>query len=239
MFDNEQNKYVDLESKVYIKYLGVLIDKNLSWKYHIDAIATKISKNVGLIAKLRHYVPRKILLNFYKSLIQPYLPYGPPAWDQAGKTHLNKILILQKRALRLLFFADVRDRVIPLFLEANVLPITFLYHECVSSLMYDINSNNAPINMLHLFKEISSINSYNTRLSTSGNFYVQNSRLEMQKRSFSRLGVRLWNEIPCHMRVLPKKAFKRVLRTSLLNILQNKNDYIQIPVIIKKVGEVD
>ena len=59
--------------------------------------------------------------------------------------HLNKILILQKRALRLLFFADVRDHAIPLFLEANVLPITFLYHECVSSLMYDINSNNAPI----------------------------------------------------------------------------------------------
>ena len=66
MFDNEENKYVDLESKVYMKYLGVLIDKNLSWKYHIDAIATKISKNFGLIAKLRHYVPRRILLNFYK-----------------------------------------------------------------------------------------------------------------------------------------------------------------------------
>ena len=75
MFDNEQNKYIDLESKVYIKYLGVLIDKNLSWKHHIDAIATKISKNVVLIAKLRHYVPRKILLNFYKSLIQPYLTF--------------------------------------------------------------------------------------------------------------------------------------------------------------------
>ena len=119
--------------------------------------------------------------------------------------YLNKILILQKRALRLLFFADVRDHAIPPFLEANVLPITFLYHECVASLMYDINSNNAPINMLHLFKETSSIHSYNTRSSTSGNLNVQNSRLEMQRRSFSRLGVRLWNEIPCHMRVLPKK----------------------------------
>ena len=32
MFDNEKNKYVSLESKVYIKYLGVLIDQNLSWK---------------------------------------------------------------------------------------------------------------------------------------------------------------------------------------------------------------
>ena len=121
----------------------VLIDKNLSWKDQ-DAIATKISKNVGLIAKLRHYIPRKILLNFYKSLIHPYLTYGLPAWGQAGKTYLNKILILQKRALRLLFFGDIRDHAIPLFLKANVLPITFLYHECVSSLMYDINDNNAP-----------------------------------------------------------------------------------------------
>ena len=41
------------------------------------------------------------------------------------------------------------------------------------------------------------------------------------------------------MRDLPKKTFKRVLRTSVLNILQKEDDYIQIVVIIKKVGEVD
>ena len=67
MFDNEKIKYVRLESKVYIKYLSVLIDQNPSWK-HIDSIVTKISKNVGLIAKLHHSVPRPILLNMYKSL---------------------------------------------------------------------------------------------------------------------------------------------------------------------------
>ena len=76
--------YVHLESKIYIdyiKYLGVLIDQNLSWKYHIDSIiATKISKNVELIAKLRHSVPRPILLNIYKSLIHLYLTYGLAAW---------------------------------------------------------------------------------------------------------------------------------------------------------------
>ena len=95
MFDNEKNKYVRLESKVYLKCLGVLIDQNLSWKYHIDSIiATKISKNVELIAKLRHSVPRPILLNIYKSLIHPYLTYGLAAWGQACWTHLNKILIL-------------------------------------------------------------------------------------------------------------------------------------------------
>ena len=40
------------------------------------------------------------------------------------------------------------------------------------------------------------------------------------------------------MRDLPKKTFKRG-RTSVLNILQKEDDYIQIVVIIKKVGEVD
>ena len=48
-----ENKYVRLESKIYIdyvKYLGVVIDQNLSWKYRIDSTVTKISKNVGLIA---------------------------------------------------------------------------------------------------------------------------------------------------------------------------------------------
>ena len=106
MFDNEKNIYVSLQSKVYIKYLGFLIGQSLSWKYHIDSIVTKISKNDGLIAKLRHSVPRPILLNIYNSLIHPY-PYGLVARGQACETYLIKIVILQKRALCLLYFADL------------------------------------------------------------------------------------------------------------------------------------
>jgi hypothetical protein len=122
IFDNERNKHVNLECKDYIKYLGILIDKNLSWKHHIDVIATKISKSVGLIAKLRHFVPRSILINIYQSLIYPYLTYGIAAWGQACKTHLDKILILQKRVIRMMFFADRCDHAVPLFLDAHILP---------------------------------------------------------------------------------------------------------------------
>jgi hypothetical protein len=107
--------------------LGILIDKNLSWKHHIDVIATKISKSVGLIAKLRHFLPRSILINIYQSLIYPYLTYGITAWGQACKTHLDKILILQKRVIRMMFFADRCDHAVPLFLDAHILPVTFLY----------------------------------------------------------------------------------------------------------------
>ena len=88
IFDNERNKYVNLECKDYIKYLGILIDKNLSWKHHIDVIATKISKSVGLIAKLRPFVPRSILINIsVPNLSIPNLWYC--SWGQASKTHLD------------------------------------------------------------------------------------------------------------------------------------------------------
>ena len=56
--------------------IGVLIDENLSWKNHLDCVITKISKTIGMIAKLRHFVPSSVLTNIYKSLVLPYLTYG-------------------------------------------------------------------------------------------------------------------------------------------------------------------
>ena len=69
----------------------------------------------------------------------------------------------------MIFSADIRAHAIPLFLEAKILPITFLYHECVSSLMHDISSNNAPLNILRLFEKTLKIHPYNTQSSTLEN----------------------------------------------------------------------
>ena len=99
--------------KNYVKYLGILIDKNLSWKIHIDNLATKLSKTVGLIAKLRHFVPHHTLLNIYRALILPYLSFGLIVWGQASKTHLTKILLLQKKVIRFIFFANRKVHAIP------------------------------------------------------------------------------------------------------------------------------
>ena len=86
--------------KDYIRYLGILIDSNLSWKFHIDYVCQKVSKTIGII-KLRHFVPRHVLLTLYRSLILPYISYGICAWGHTAETHLHRLLVLQKRALRL------------------------------------------------------------------------------------------------------------------------------------------
>ena len=61
------------------------------WKYHIDYVASKIGKTIGIFARLRHYVLLNTLLNLYRSLISPYLYYGLVAWGQAANFSLTQI----------------------------------------------------------------------------------------------------------------------------------------------------
>ena len=90
-------------------------------------------------------------------------------------------------------------------------------------------------NIQDLFQDISDINSYNTRSSASNNFYTQSSRLPIQVNSFSRIGTRIWNEMPVSLRKLSKNAFKRKIKQTLFEILASEDCYIDLPEIVQKV----
>ena len=62
--------------------------------------------------------------------------------------------------------------------------------------MHDIDKRNAPINILNLFSRTSNSHHYSTRSSTSQNFYIKKSKLDVQKNAFSRDGAKIWNEMP-------------------------------------------
>ena len=74
-----------------------------------------------------------------------------------------------------------------------------------------------------------------TRSSVSNNFYTQSSRLSIQVNSFSRIGTKIWNEMPISLRKLPKTVFKRKINQRLFEILASEDCYIDLPVIIQKV----
>ena len=143
ILDPVTNTYANLEMKDYVKYLGLMIDSNLSWKYHIESICYKISQSIGIIAKIRHYVPRRVLLSVYNSLIVPYLTYGICAL-----TFQRKIAILQKRALRLIYFSKSKEHTVPFYLNSNCLPLPSLFFRDCSYLSYDINRQTAPVSIL-------------------------------------------------------------------------------------------
>ena len=134
IFDKKDGKYFLLERKEYLKYLGVLVllDEHLTWKRHIDYVAFKISKTVRIVARLRHFVPFQVLTSIYQSPILPYLSYGITIWENASQIFKKKLLVLQKRVLQIMHFANNRDHAVPFFKNTANLPVNMLYFESVS-----------------------------------------------------------------------------------------------------------
>ena len=81
------------------KFLGVLINENLTWSDHISAVLNKTSKNVGIIRKLSKTLPSDILLTLYNTLIAPYLDYCNIAWSSRDTIEFKKLFRVQKKSI--------------------------------------------------------------------------------------------------------------------------------------------
>ena len=123
-------------------------------------------------------MPTSTLLEIYRPLIEPYISYGLTAWGQAANSSLNKMLILQKRVLRVMYFYDSRAHAIPLFVRTGVLPLNIQYFKYSAILLHDISNNRAPSKISELYVRSNMIHSHYTRFSAVGNFYVQRFRLK-------------------------------------------------------------
>ena len=87
-----------------------MIDESLTRKYHIAFVCSRISRNIGIISKLRYYLSIQQLKQIYYNLIYPYISYSILAWGSVYKTHIKKIQIKQNHTVRLIFFARTFGR---------------------------------------------------------------------------------------------------------------------------------
>ena len=72
----------------YVKFLGLLMDENLSWKYHISELTKKLSRTCGIFFKIRHFFPLDVLKNLYYSVFSSFLCYGSTTWGLSYETYL-------------------------------------------------------------------------------------------------------------------------------------------------------
>ena len=206
------NKAID-EIK-HIKYLGVTLDAQLSFKYHIAELTKKISRRIGLLYKLRPFVTTKILTNVYYAIIYPFLPYGIPLWGSASKNLLTPILVLQKTFVRLatfmVFFPLITgplEHTPPLFYKLNLLNIFDIYKFPLGKLVFDSLNNIGPIQGTLHFTGVS------TRFSMRGNLHVNSVRT-------SRFGLGSLNIEGGHWATLPTNLKECSTKQALINILK-------------------
>ena len=154
-----------LEKVIFIKFLGIWVDNKLSWKYHINNICTIISRNIGIINKIKYYLPSSVLVILYSSLILPYLNYGILAWGNSHQTLLDKLLLLQKKSLRIIFHLHPRAHTDSLFYENKILKINDLHTFQLGQFMFNYNNNNLPNVFQDIFFRNNRVHNYPTRRS--------------------------------------------------------------------------
>ena len=202
--------------KDHTKYLGVLIDSTLSWKYQILNISKKISRGIGIMYKLRPYLPFNVMKNVYYSLIYSHITYAIEVWGSACKTQLDKILVLQKRAMRLITFNDQYPLVPgplapsdPIFLKLDILKVEDIYKFQVSKFIFKCLHRLTPINFHHWFNFNHNVHAHKTRI----NYKNDDTTLNTLTIPFARTtncglkqlkisGPRIWNALPAHFRIM-------------------------------------
>ena len=83
-----------------IKFLGIEIDEGLKFDSHVSKIKGKVSRTVGVLFRLKKFLPEDTLKVLYQSLIVPHIDYGLEIWHGCSQTNLNSVFVLQKKSIR-------------------------------------------------------------------------------------------------------------------------------------------
>ena len=75
-----------IEPSSHVKYLGILIDSFLNWNFHSDELPTKLSRAIGMLAKIRHYINEKTLTMVYHGIFSSLLLYGSQIWGESNQS---------------------------------------------------------------------------------------------------------------------------------------------------------
>ena len=223
----------------HVKYLGVLIDSQLTFTQHITSLLNKISRVTGLMYKIRSCVNNKTLNMIYYSLIYPFLLYGIPIWGNADDTHINSILILQKKAVRLIlnkqrnihttfelpgdpvmyWYVDTFIKVPsdPLFKELGILKVQDIFKMTTLNFVYD-SLNKLNPNQFHLYYHYPT-NIHNTAANRDNNLDLPMVRTTIYGlKSIKYTGCMLWNNLPIDKRKgTSKKSFSKMIKNHMIS----------------------
>ena len=121
-------------------YLGITIDKHLSWKPHVMHLVSKVAKINCVLAKLKFQLPTYVLRTIYNSLILCHFNYGILLW---GK-NLSIITKIQKKSIRLVGRARYNAHTEPIFKTLNLLKINHIRYMQELSFFYKFSNDCLP-----------------------------------------------------------------------------------------------
>ena len=176
-----------------IKYLGVILERNLSFASHISELCKKLSTAVGMLYKMKNLCSASTLKTIYHSLFHSHMSYGILIWGLAKTSLTQKVFCLQKKAIRIIEKAEYQAHTDPIFKRQNILKSADQYLLNLASLMWEFDHDTIP-KSLNTWFDKKSKHSYNTRFVKKGKIKpCKFNTIKFGKHSFRYEGYKLLN----------------------------------------------
>ena len=221
------NKQVDLDIGVKIndvsikrvectKFLGVLIDNKLTWKEHIINVKGKLSKSLAILYRCSKLIDENALRTLYCSLFLAYLNYCCEVWGTTYKSNLRCLVILQKKAIRIISKVDRFANTTPFFMNLGLLKFEDIVKFKCCSIMYSAYKHELPSKLQCMFNVSNAEQKYNLRAKTK--FEVKYVRTTKSQHCLSVFGVKMFNSLPNVLASQPNiYLFKKSLKKFILD----------------------
>ncbi|XP_072046972.1 uncharacterized protein [Amphiura filiformis] len=111
------NESIEIVNKY--KYLGVVFDPNLSWSEHVNYMSSNVSKRIGVIGRVKNYLPPSTVNMLAKALVFPHFDYCSSVWNNFNAYHHHELQVLQNKLARMLLHADIRTPIDQMMEDLN------------------------------------------------------------------------------------------------------------------------
>ena len=149
-----------------IKINGQLVERvtelnslGLTWKSHIQKVSSKVSRSIGVLNRLKKFLPKTILIISYNALILPHFPFSILTWG-FNPGRINK---LPKRAIRAITNSKYNAHVEPLLKRLNLLGLTDIFNMNLLKMFYKFKQNQFPHYLTTMLSDAEKPHEYNTR----------------------------------------------------------------------------
>lgn len=188
----------ELKTEPNTKYLGIVLDSNLTWKPHIDQLCRKLSTGIYVIRRVKQICGTETAKTAYFSLFEAHLRYGIATWGGVAETHINRVLTQQKKAVRCLAGLSYQDSCRTAFKELDILTVVALH---ISTVILHATSTEA-----HRLRDV---HNHNTR--NAVNFTLPTHHLSLFSKKPTYKGAIYFNNLPEELKKEPGKTFKNKL----------------------------
>ena len=193
---NIQIKSRPIQRVTLFDFLGLIIDENLSWTPHLQKITSKISRTLGVMNRLKRFLPAYILMHIYNSLILPHLQSFILIWGHKS----SKVFRLQKRAIQMLTLSRYNARTEPLFKRLNLLKVEDMFSINILKFYFKYKHGTLPVYFQNMFPLVS--HNYNTR----GNL----NKIRMNKRTTANCENIIRNSLPRIVEKFPLSVLEKI-----------------------------